>query len=158
MRYGRGDAGDARGARGRGPEHFGVDPGPGDAPCRQAFLENLEEAGRATQVEIGVLGNPELVKQLERKMAWSIEVPAGPVFRCRPAVSHAATGRRERNEQVIRLFGKRMMRPVAGGMQPPDRPRRRGVCSRTMQHRQQRRDADTGADEDDGRCAGSQRE
>src|SRR5271165_6994919 len=35
-------------------------------------------------------------------------------------------------------------------MQPPNRPRRHGACSNlTMQHRQHRRDADTGADKDD---------
>ncbi len=114
MRQGCGDAGDARRERGRGPEHFDVDPGPGNAPCRQAFLEILEEAGRTTQIEISVLGNPELVEQLERKMAWSIEVLSEHVSRRRPTVDHAATGRTERGEQIVRLLGKRMVRPIAG--------------------------------------------
>src|SRR5579864_6297862 len=44
-------------------------------------------------------------------------------------------------------------------MQPPNRARRPGVySSRTMQHRQHRRDADTGADKDDGSRTGSERE
>src|SRR5271166_1737628 len=44
-------------------------------------------------------------------------------------------------------------------MQPPNRPSRPGVCSgRTMQHRQHRRDADTGADKDDGSRTSSERE
>ena len=99
---------------GRGSEHFDVDFRPGNAPCRQALLEILEEVGRTAQVEISLLGNPQLVEQLEREMAWSIEVPAEHVSRCRPAVNHAAMGRLERNEQIARLFGKRMMRPIAG--------------------------------------------
>jgi hypothetical protein len=114
MRQGRGDAGDARRESGRGPEHFGVDPGPGNAPFRQASLEIREEAGRTTQVEISVLGNPELVEQLEREMAWSIEVLAEPVSRCRPTVDHTAMGHPERKEQIVRLLGKRMMRSIAG--------------------------------------------
>src|SRR5271157_3076842 len=44
-------------------------------------------------------------------------------------------------------------------MQPPNGPGRPGVCSsRTMQHRQHRRDADTDADKDDGSRTGSERE
>src|SRR4051812_11300649 len=44
-------------------------------------------------------------------------------------------------------------------MQPPNRPRRPRVCSsRTVQHRQHRRDADTGADKDDGSRARGERE
>ena len=114
MRQGSGDAGDARRKSGRGPEHFNVDPGPGNAPCRQAFLEILEKAGRTTQIEISVLRNFELVEQRERKMAWSIEVPAENVVWCRPTVDHAAMGGPEPAEQIVRLFGKRMVRPIAG--------------------------------------------
>ena len=64
MRQGRSDAGDARRASGPRPEDFDVDPRPGNAPCRQAFLEILEEAGRTTQIEISVLGSLELVEQI----------------------------------------------------------------------------------------------
>jgi hypothetical protein len=78
------------------------------------LLEIREEAGRTTQIEISVLGNPKLVKQLERKMAWSIKVPAEPVTWSRPTVGHTAMGRRKRNEQSVRLLGKRMVRPIAG--------------------------------------------
>ena len=159
MRRGCGGAGDARRESGRGPEHFDVDPGPGNAPCRQASLEILEKAGRSAQVEISILGNPDLVEQLGREMAQSIEVLAEHVSWCRPTVDHAAMRRPQRNEQIVRLLGKRMVRPIAGRMQPPNRPRRHGACSgRTMQHRQHRRDADTGADEDDRRCTGRERE
>ena len=91
-----------------------TDPRPGNAPCREASLEILEEAGRTTQVEISILRNPELVEHLERKMAWSIEVLSEQVSRCRPTVDHAAMGRRERNEQIVGLRGKRMVRPIAG--------------------------------------------
>jgi hypothetical protein len=159
MRQGRGDTGDARRESGRRPEHFDVDPGPRNAPCRQAYLEILEKAGRATQVEVGIPGNPDFLEQQRREMAWPIEVVAGPVFRRRPAVGHAAMGRRECREQIVRLLGKRMVRPVAGCMQPPNRPGRHGVHGgRAVQHRQHRRDADTGADEHDLCRAGRQRE
>ena len=87
---------------------------PGNTPCRQAFLEILQEAGRTTQIEISAFGNPELVEQLGRKMTWSIEVLAEHVFRRRPTVDYAAMGRAERNEQIVRLPGKRMVRPIAG--------------------------------------------
>src|SRR4051812_31808978 len=44
-------------------------------------------------------------------------------------------------------------------MQPPNRPRRHSICSgSTMQHRQYWRDADTGADQDDGGGTGSEQE
>ena len=114
MRQSCGHTGDAWRESGRGPEQFDVDPRPGNAPCRQAFLEIFEEAGRTTQVEIGVLGNAELVEQLGCEMAWSIEVLAEPVAWCRPTVNYTAMGRRERNEQIVRFLGKRMVRPIAG--------------------------------------------
>jgi len=40
---------------------------------------NCEQARWPTQVEVGVLGNPEIMKQLERKMTWPTEVQAEPV-------------------------------------------------------------------------------
>ena len=91
-----------------------MDPGPGNAQCRQALLEIIEEAGRSAQIEISVLRDPELVEQLKRKMACSIEVLSESVSRRRPTVGYAAMGRTERNEQIVRLLGKRMVRPIAG--------------------------------------------
>src|SRR3954447_17236335 len=92
-------------------------------------------------------------------MARSIEVLAEPVSRRRPTVDYAAMGRPERNEQIVRLFAKRMVRPIAGGMQPPNRARCHSVCSsRTMQHSQYRRDADTSADKNDGGCTNREQE
>ena len=114
MRQGCGHAGDAWRKSGREPEQFDVDPRPGNAPCRQAFLEIFEEAGRTTQVEIGILGNAKLVEQLEREMAWSIEVLAESIVWCRPTENHTAMGRREHNEQIVRFLGERMVRPIAG--------------------------------------------
>jgi hypothetical protein len=83
-----------------------MDPGPGNAPCRQAFLEILEKAGRTTQVEVGILGNPDILQQLRREMAWPIEVLADHVSWCGPTVDHAVLGCRERNEQAVRFLGK----------------------------------------------------
>src|SRR3984885_7710766 len=84
MRQGCRNTGDAGRESGRRPKHFHVDPGPGNAPCHQAFLEILEKAGRTTQIEIGTLGNPAILKQLRREMAWPIEIPAGHVSWCGP--------------------------------------------------------------------------
>jgi hypothetical protein len=87
------------------------------------------------------------------------QVFAERISRCRPSVHHTAMRRPEHNEQIVRLFGKGMVRPIAGCMQPPKRPRRDGVWSaRTMQHRQHRGEADTGADEDNGSRTGRERE
>ena len=88
--------------------------GQGMPHAAKPFWKSSRKRGRTTQVEISVLGNPELVEQLEREMAWSIEVLAEHVSRCRPTVDHAAMGRAERNEQIVRLLGKRMVRPIAG--------------------------------------------
>src|SRR4051812_30473667 len=103
-------------------------PGPGNVPCRQTFLEIFEKAGRTTQVEIRVLGNSKLVKQLEREMARSIELLAEPVPWCRSTVDHVSVRRAKRGEQIVRLLGKRMMRPITCCVQPPNGPGRCGVC------------------------------
>jgi hypothetical protein len=92
MRQGCRDSGDARCESGRRPKHFHVDPGLGNAPCHQAFLEILEKAGRATQVELGTLRNPDLLEQLRREMAWSIEVRPEHISRCRPACRPRSAG------------------------------------------------------------------
>ena len=88
--------------------------GQGMPHLAKPFWKSLEEAGRTAQIEISVLRNPELVEQLKRKMAWSIEVLSEHVSRRRPTVGYAATRRAERNEHIVRLLGKRMVRPVAG--------------------------------------------
>ena len=72
----------------------------------QAFWEILEKAGRTTQVKVGILGNPDILKQPRREMAWPIEVLAGHVSGCGPTVDHAAPGCRERNEQAVRFLGE----------------------------------------------------
>jgi len=107
-------AGDARRESGRRPEHFDVNPGPGNARRRQAFLEILEKAGRTTQIEIGILRNPDLLEYLRRKMTRPIEVLAEHISRRRPGVIYAAVRRSNCNEQIVYLLGKRVMRPIAG--------------------------------------------
>ena len=81
MRQGRGDAGDARREVGHAAKQFDVHFGPGNAPRRQALLEIFEKPRWTAQIELSVLRNPEFVEQLERKMAWSIEVLAERVSR-----------------------------------------------------------------------------
>ena len=53
---------------GRGTEHFDMDAGSRDAPGRQGVLKILKKAGRPAQVEVGVPGNPDLLKQFRREV------------------------------------------------------------------------------------------
>ncbi len=123
----------------------------------ESLLHLRQEAGRTAQVDFGLSRKPDAGEDGRRQATGLIEVSPELVSGAGQAVRDITAGARERADQAARLGGEGMVVAIARSVQPQDgtgRPRRR----QRVQHRQNRRRADTGAEQNDRRIPGLQDE
>src|SRR5262249_31349179 len=129
-----------------------------DPPRLQAFRQVGEKTRWSAEIEIGVLWNAHLLEKRHGKMTVDVIVDPGPIIVAWPAVDVAEMAPRQRRHQGAHLPCESMVCLVARRVEPPDLARQAIATGRRVQHGEQRRDTDPGAQQDNGRRARSKRE
>ena len=129
-------------------ERLGGDALGPDAAGGQRGAHGAHERVGAAEVVVGVDGHAGPFEDGEVETAGDVVVGAAAVAGGRPAVGDHAVGVGERGEQRVDLGAEGVVGAVAGAVEPPDRPRR-GVAGERVEHREHRRRADAGAEQDD---------
>jgi hypothetical protein len=127
-----------------------VDVGGVEADRGQAGAHLLNEWCRTAQVCLGLARWLELGEQRRGETAGAVVITAFAVVGTGSAVVDAGTNVRERSEERARLGGEGLVTVAACAVQPPDLPI--GMLLRQgVKHGRDRRRADAGADQQQGR-------
>src|SRR5262245_1496452 len=124
---------------------------------RERLLHVCHEASRTAEVDIRFSREADLVEGRSRKVTGGVETLAHLVLRARPALAGVAAAMGEGGHEAADFCGRWMMLPVASRMQPQDLPCRVGRRQR-VQHSQDRRRTDPGAEQHHGPLPGLQDE
>ena len=120
-----------------------------DAQCAEAGREVAHELGRSAEIEVAVLRHIELLEQVLIQMSGAVEIDRGTIAGIGRAVADMTVMVRKPAQEFARLGGEGMLSAVAGAVQPPDLSQR-CFSSKSMEHRENRRHADAGAQQDNG--------
>src|SRR5215471_123027 len=141
-------ADDTRSPRLAAVEDFDVDVLARHAEGCERLLHLRHEATRPAKVNVGLPGDADLVEDRSRQVAGRVEILADPVARVRSTVANVAASVREREHEAPDFDSEWMMLTVPSRVQPQDLSCR-ASCGQRVQHPENRRRADSRAEQDD---------
>src|SRR4051794_20059240 len=137
---------------GKGSKDFLMNRGWVYAQGDQITVHVAEERGRSANIKVSSSRNAEFLQRRYAPVPLQVEVASELVGRVGLAIRNRRPAARDRGQQLPSFLRENMFPGIACGIDPPDFPGFRATGCESMQHRKNRGDADSGAQQNDWPC------